>query len=169
MTAESLAAFFRSLPGVSFPERIEHPTRLDFGPDIERGIATYPARAGAPYATYVSSVDADGNESAGIRLPDLAVPLATFTGWNPRHAEQGAPGDLMQMMGSTLAFARTRAEREKSGDPRASIEERYASRAAYLAQVRSAAERLAAARYVLAEDTEAMVERAGRQWDFLLA
>lgn len=168
VAAESLGALFHSLPGVSFPDRVEHATRLDFGPDIERGIAAYPPKVGAPYATYVSAVDADGNETAGIRLPDLTVPLASFTGWNPRHPEQGAPGDLMQMMGSTLAFARTRAEREKSGDPRLSIAERYASRAAYLAQVRAAAQELAAARLVLAEDIEAMVERAGRQWDFLL-
>ncbi len=111
----------------------------------------------------------DGNETAGIRPPELAVPLATFTGWNPRHPEQGAPGDLMQMMGSTFAFARTRAEREGSGDPRLSIAERYPSRAAYLERVREAAQKLAAARHVLDEDIEASVERAGRQWDFLHA
>jgi len=97
------------------------------------------------------------------------VPLATFTGWNPRHPEQGAPGDLMQMMGSTLAFARTRAEREKNSDLRLSIAERYGSRTAYLDQVREAAQKLAAARHVLAEDIEAIVERAGRQWDFFHA
>ena len=144
-------------------------TPLDFGPDIERGIAAYPPKAGAPYKTYVPAVDADGNEIPGIRLPELAVPLATFTGWNPRHPEQGAAGDLMQMMGSTLAFARTRAEREGSGDPRLSIGERYRSRAAYLEHVREAAQKLAAARHVLAEDIEAMIERAGRRWDFLHA
>ena len=126
-----LEPFFRSLPGVGFPGRMVRHTPLDFGPNIERGIAAYPPKAGAPYKTYVSTVDADGNEIAGIRPPELAVPLATFTGWNPRHPEQGAPGDLMQMMGSTLAFARTRAEREGSGDPRLSIAERYGSRAPY--------------------------------------
>ena len=167
--AESLKPFFRSLPGVSFPSRMVRHTPLDFGPDIERGIAAYPPKAGAPYKTYVPAVDADGNETPGIRLPDLAAPLASFTGWNPRHPEQGAPGDLMQMMGSTLAFARTRAEREQSGDPRLSIAERYPSRAAYLEHVREAAQKLAAARHVLAEDVEAMVERAGQRWDFLQA
>jgi hypothetical protein len=169
VVAESLEPFFRSLPGVSFPSRVVRHTPLDFGPDIERGIAAYPPKAGAPYTTYVPAVDADGNEIPGIRLPDLAAPLATFTGWNPRHPEQGAPGDLMQMMGSTLAFARTRAEREKSGDPRLSIAERYPSRAAYLEHVREAAQKLAAARHVLAEDIEAIIERAGRRWDFLHA
>ncbi|HTO11638.1 MAG TPA: alpha/beta hydrolase domain-containing protein, partial [Candidatus Binatia bacterium] len=100
------------------------------------------------------------------RPVELAAPLATFTGWNPRHPEQGAPGDLMQMMGSTLVFARDRAERERRGDPRPSIAERYASREAYLAAVRTAATALVAARHALAEDVEAMVERAGRRWDW---
>jgi hypothetical protein len=167
--AESLGAYFRQLPGATFPARIVRTARLDFGPEVERGIAVYPPKTGAPYKVYVSAVDADGNEAAGLRLPDATVPLATVTGWNPRHPEQGAAGDLMQMMGSTFPFARTRAEREKSGDPRLSITERYASRAAYLEAVRGAAQKLVAARHVLAEDIDAIVERAGRRWDYIHA
>jgi hypothetical protein len=112
-------------------------------------------------------VDTDGNEVAGIRPPELLAPLATFAGWNPRHPDQGAPGDLMSMMGSTLPFPLARAERERSGDPRASIAERYPSRTAYLERVREATQRLVAARHVLAEDVEAIVERAGRLWDLV--
>ena len=167
--AESTAPFFRSLPGVTFPERIVRPMQLDFGPDLARGIAAFPPKIGAPYRTYVSAVDADGNEVAGIRPPELAVPLATYCGWNPRHPEQGGAGDVMSMMGSTLPFPRTRAEREKSGDPRRSIEERYPSRAAYLEKVREATQKLVAARHVLAEDVDAIVERAGRLWDWVHA
>jgi len=167
--AESLAAFFGSLPGVHFPERITRPRRLDFGPDIERGIANYPPKAGNAYRTYVSALDADGNETAGIRGPEVSAPLATFAGWNLRHPEQGVPGDLMQMMGSTLAFPLTRAEREGSADPRKSIEERYPSRAAYLDVVRAKTQKLVAARHVLAEDVDAIIERAGRCWDYLHA
>jgi hypothetical protein len=167
--AESLGAYFRKLPGVTFPERIVRTPRLDFGPDVERGIAAYPPKVGAPYNVYVSAVDDDGNEAAGLRLPDATVPLATVTGWNPRHPDQGAPGDLMQMMGSTFPFARTRAEREKSGDPRLSIAERHASRTAYLEAVRAAAQKLVAARQVLAEDIDAIVERAERRWDYIHA
>ncbi len=167
--AESAAAFFKTLPGVSVPERFVRPAALDFGPDIERGIAVVPPKAGAQYKVYVSAIDADGNEAAGIRLPDVAVPLATVTGWNPRHPDQGAPGDLMQMMGSTLPFARTRAEREQRGDPRLSIAERYASRAAYLEAAREAAQKLVAARYLLAEDIESIVERAGKRWEWVHA
>jgi hypothetical protein len=167
--AESTAATFARIPGVRFPDRIARPTRLDFGPHLARGIAsTLPPIAGAGFPTYVSAVDADGNEVAGLRPPELHVPLGTFTGWNTRHPDQGAPGDLMAMMGSTLPFARTRDERERSGDPRPSIEERYPTRDAYLKQVRDATQALVAARHVLAEDVEAIVERAAHQYDLFL-
>ncbi len=164
---EPLGPFFRKVPGVTFAGRFVRPAALDFGPDIERGIAAYPPKAGAQYKACVSAIDADGNEVAGIVPVETAAPLATFTGWNPRHPDQGAPDDLMQMRGSTLVFARTRAEREKSGDPRLSIAERYASRAVYLDAVRAAAQKLIAARHVLAEDMDAILARAELRWDFL--
>ena len=118
--------------------------------------------------TFVPSVDGDGNDVPGVRPVELGAPLATFAGWNPRHPDQGAPGDLMSMLGSTVPFALTRAAREASGDPRPSIEERYASRAAYLARAREAAVRLVAERHMLAEDADAVVERAGQLWDFIV-
>jgi hypothetical protein len=110
-------------------------------------------------------VDADGNEIAGIRPVELAVPLGTFTGWNPRHPEQGAPGDIMSMMGSTLPFPCTAEERARRGDPRPSIAERYASREDYLARVRAAAETLVSTRHMLGEDLEPVLARAATQWD----
>ncbi len=166
--AEATAPVFGKIPGARFPDRIERPQRLDFGPEWARGVVTeLPPKVGAPFVTFVSAVDGDGNETAGIRPVELVAPLATFTGWNPRHPDQGAPGDLMSMMGSTLPFPRTRAEREASGDPRRSIEERYPSRAAYLERARLSAMALVAARHMLAEDVDAVLERAGRLWDFV--
>jgi hypothetical protein len=165
--AEATRPIYAAIPGARFPDHVSRPQRLDFGPHVERGVVTLPPKLGAPFVTLVSSVDGDGNERAGIRPPELRVPLATYTGWNPRHPEQGAPGDLMAMMGSTLPFARTRAERARSGDPRPSIEERYAGREDYLARVRRDAETMVAARQLLAEDVDAVVERAGALWDFV--
>ena len=168
--AEVTAGVFTKIPGVRFPDRIDRPVRLDFGPELARGIVTeLPPKVGAPFVTFVSAVDADGNEIAGVRPVELLAPLATYTGWNLRHPAQGAPGDLMSMMGSTLPFPRTRAERLAAGDPRRSIEERYPSRAAYLERARAAALALVAARHLLAEDLEAIVERAGRLWDWVQA
>jgi hypothetical protein len=166
--AEALRSAFAAIPGARFPEHIPRPLRLDFGPHLERGIvSTLPPKIGAAYVTFVAAVDVDGNERAGIRPPELRVPLATFTGWNPRHPEQGAPDDLMAMMGSTLPFARTARERAATGDPRLSIEERYAGHDDYLARVRGVAEELVTARYLLAEDVDAVVARAGSLWDFV--
>jgi hypothetical protein len=166
--AEATAPVFGKIPGARFPDRIERPQRLDFGPEWARGVVTeLPPKVGAPFVTFVSAVDGDGNETAGLRPVELVAPLATFTGWNPRHPDQGAPGDLMSMMGSTLSFPRTRAEREASGDPRRSIEERYPSRAAYLERAHLSALALVAARHMLAEDVDAVLERAGRLWDLV--
>jgi Alpha/beta hydrolase domain len=167
VTPESLRASYESIPGVRFPERIARPVRLDFGAGVDRGVVSaLPPRASAAYATFVSAVDADGNDTAGVRPWELRVPLATLTGWNLRHPDQGAPGDLMSMMGSTVPFPRTAAERVRTGDPRPSIEERYGGRQDYLDRVRGAAQAMVAERHLLAEDIAAVVERAGRLWDF---
>jgi hypothetical protein len=104
---------------------------------------------------------------AGIRLPELRVPVATHTGWNLRHPDIGGPEQMLVFAGATLAFPRTRAEREASGDPRRSIQERYASRDAYLARVRDAARALAEDGYLLAEDEDVSVAFAARAWDWL--
>jgi alpha/beta hydrolase family protein len=109
------------------------------------------------YVTRVAAVDADGNETAGIRLPDIAVPLATYTGWNVYKA---LPSELCDRDGSYIPFARTKAERQVAGDPRPSLEERYASRADYVAKVKAAAEALVAERLLLPADAERYVKAA---------
>ena len=120
---------------------------------------------GAPYGSRVSAVDRDGNEIAGVILPELAVPLATHTGWNLRHADIGGVQQLLVFAGATLPFPRTRADRATSGDPRPSIEERYASRSDYLARVREAAHTLVTDGYLLEEDVETSVAFARRLWE----
>ena len=83
------------------------------------------APMGWPLPLLVPEVDEDGNERAGIRLPEVAVPLATYTGWNFRKPEIGSPNELVSLLGSSIPFAPTRAAREAAKDPRRSIEERY--------------------------------------------
>jgi hypothetical protein len=95
------------------------------------------------------------------------VPLAAHTGWTLRHPEIGGAEQLLVFAGGTLPFARTRSERLAANDPRPSVEERYASREAYLERVRVAARDLVAARYMLDEDVELSVTMAGRMWDWL--
>jgi hypothetical protein len=125
--------------------------------------------AGEPYVTYAPAVDDDGNEVVGIRMPEVSVPLGTHTGWVPRHPDTGAPGQVVDMMGTSLPFTQTPAERQATGDPRPSVAERYASREEYLDRVRSAAEALAAQRYLVEEDVDVAVEIAARHYDLLVA
>jgi hypothetical protein len=112
-----------------------------------------------PYGARVPQVDADGNETAGIRLPDIAVPLATHTGWN-LYKTPFPEGELCDRDGSYAPFAATRAEREAKKDPRPSLEERYSGHAAYVKQVEDATGRLVAARLLLKEDAERIMTRA---------
>jgi hypothetical protein len=110
--------------------------------------------APAPYTTFVSPVDADGNETAGIRLPQIAVPLGTYTGWNVYKTQ---PDELADRDGSFIAFARTKAEREATGDPRPSLAERYGSKTGYVEQLRHAAAALVAERLLLPDDADRLV------------
>jgi hypothetical protein len=160
------AATFQAIPGVQFPAHLRSIARLDCGPGVDEGVTTLlPPKVGKPYPNLVSAVDADGNELAGIRLPDISVPLATYTGWNLRHPDIGGPGQTLSLLGSTIPFPATQAERQASGDPRASIEERYVSKEDYLGRVKQAAEVLVQQGYLLAEDLPTVAAQASQRYD----
>jgi hypothetical protein len=119
--------------------------------------ANPPSAPVQPYPTVVPAVDADGNEVAGLHLPHLAAPLGTYTGAN---VYKDFPSELCDRDGTFIPFARTRAERGRTGDPRPSLEERYGTREAYVAKVKEVADALVAARLILAEDAARYVEAA---------
>jgi hypothetical protein len=160
---------FPKIPGMAFPSHITLARREDYGPEFRAtGIATVePPKVGVPFPTMVPQVDADGNDLGGIRTPEVAVPLATYTGWNLRTKENGAPDELASMQGSWIPFARTKAEREKSGDPRLSIEERYAGREEYLKKFAAAAKELQDAGLLLAADVARIIDRGAAEWDYV--
>lgn len=159
-------ATFQAIPGMHFPAHLRSIARLDFGLETEEEILTImPPRVGKPYANLVAAIDEDGNELAGIRLPDISVPLATYTGWNVRHPDFGGPGQTLSLLGSTVPFPATRAERQATGDPRPSIEERYPCKEDYLRQVQQAAEALVQQGYMLAEDLQTVADQACQRYD----
>ena len=147
---------FPAIPGVGDPRTIEGPGHLDEG-----------HFAALPFL--VPKVDADGNEVAGIRVPELVVPLATTTGWNFRAERVGNPTTLYALLGSYVPFARTKAEREARRDPRLSVEERYRDREDYLGRIRTAAASLVKDRFLLQEDIDDVVQRATRHWAYATA
>ena len=157
------------IPGVTYTGLKTTRYRFDYGPDFyETGIPTInppvitppyednPAN-GPIYPSYVPKVDSDGNDIAGIRLPELTVPLATYTGWALRSgvwANDGCEGS-----GQYIPFEATKAERIAAGDPRPSVQERYHSFAMYRAAVKNAIDDLVKNRFMLCEDTEAIYTR----------
>lgn len=145
---------FPPIPGVADPRTIVGPALVRNG-RVEK----------LPFL--VPQVDADGNDLAGIRVPDVSVPVATNTGWNFRAKTVGNPQNIYYLLGSYIPFAATRADRERRHDPRPSIEERYRSRDDYLQKLRAAAEQLVRDRYMLPEDIEGVITRGEAQWDYV--
>ncbi len=165
VTPDKLA--FPALPAVQVARTPHKAYRADYGPDfISKGIVTQePPRMGTAFPILVPQVDGDGNELAGIRLPELAVPVATYTGWNLFNERSGPPNVVSSMQGSFIPFAATRLERGQ--DPRRSLAERYANRADYLAQVTRAANALVTDGYLRLADVPTVVEQAGTRWDYV--
>ena len=137
---------FPELPRVADPRTIEGPP--------------------SPLPFLVPQVDGVGNDVAGIRVPELSVPLATTTGWNFRAERLGNPTTIVALLGSYIPFARTRAERDAKGDPRPSIEERYTGKDDYLSRIRAAAVALVKSGFMLEEDVDVAVQRAERHWQW---
>ena len=155
-----------AIPGANYPSRHPLPHRRDYRlkGDVEQ-VTQMPPRVGKVYGSLVADVDSDGNEIAGVVLPEVSVPLAAHTGWNLRHPDIGGETQPLMFAGGVIPFARDEQERAASGDPRPSIGERYASKEDYLARVRQAAETLVAERHLLEQDVETCVAQAGKFWD----
>ena len=110
------AVQFPKIPGLALPQHIQQAYRVDYGPDFRSaGVITIePPKVGHAFPILLPQVNQDGNETSGLRMPELQVPLATYTGWNLRSADIGAPGELNSMQGSFIPFSRTKSDRESN-------------------------------------------------------
>ena len=147
------------------PERLWVLREVDLGRDAVHGIGRYPVQEGRVYPCFVCAVDAYGNEIAGIRLPDLTVPVGTHTGWNPRAPETGAPEQIVSMQGFSSFFKATAQAKRDTGDQRPCLEERYRDRDVYIDRVRREAQLLVAERYILEEDLALVVSACVERYD----
>ncbi|MCC7343010.1 MAG: hypothetical protein IT170_18150 [Bryobacterales bacterium] len=161
----------RDLTAIRRSNTLEKAWRADYGPRFrtERIIDFEPPKLGKPFPTLVPQVDADGNEMDGIRLPDIAVPLATFTGWNLFNAKSGPTDVISSMVGGFIPFPRTKAEAERNADPRKPMDARYRSRDEYLGKVAEACAQLTKERLLLPEDLVGILEHAGEEWDWAMS
>jgi hypothetical protein len=160
------ALAFPGIPGLSPPSAVQRAWRLDFGPRFSDGIVTLePPRIGKPFPALVPRPDADGNDLSGVRLPEMTAPVATYTGWNLRDPKTGLAGERVSFVGSYVPFPKTRADRERANDPRASLEERYGSKERYLGIFAQEAMRQIRERFLLPDDLADVLQRGGAEWD----
>jgi Alpha/beta hydrolase domain len=156
---------FPKIPGVNVPHEVSEAWRLDFGPQWKDGIVSIePPRVGKAFPVLVPQSDANGNDEGGVSLPELQVPLASYTGWNLRDPSIGASDLRLSFYGSFIPLAKTAAERQQNGDPRLSVAERYASQDEYLGKFAEAELKLVQERFLLKEDLLALLERGKREW-----
>jgi Alpha/beta hydrolase domain len=156
---------FPKIPGVSIPHEANAAYRLDYGPGWRDGIlSVQPPKVGEAFPVLVPQVNEDGNERDGVRLPEITVPLATYASWNLRDPSIGAPDQRVSFEASYIPFPRTQAEREKTGDPRKSIVERYSGQDDYMTRFAKATDDLVKQRWILPEDRDALVRRGQEEW-----
>lgn len=138
------------------PERLWVLRETDMGPLAGEGVGSYPVEEGRAYASLVSALDDNGNEVAGIKLPDIVWPVGTHSGWNPRSLDSGSPEQIIPMVGFSIFF-----------DP-AEIGRRYRDRSQYEVLVRECAQQLVSGRYLLSEDVEVVVTGCMSRYDYAL-
>jgi hypothetical protein len=148
---------YPAIPGVNWPKNPPPTWRTD----VTGPLAHLPL--------LVSQVDADGNETGGIRLPEQAVPLGTYQPYALRSESAGLPHTMVPYAGGYVPFPKTRAERDQTKDPRQAVEERYPNRDEYIRRVREVATKLAQERYILQDDVTTIVDNAGKAWDWTMA
>ena len=162
---------FPKVPSFPFTTYMPRVWRMDYGPQYNttRVISIEPPKTGEPYRVLVPQVNTDGNDVAGVRLPELAVPLGTYTGWNVTVPQLTDLRYLGGLIGGFDPFARTKEQRLANGDARLSIAERYNGRSDYLDKVRRAANDLVRQRFLRSEDVPAVLQSAERIWNAVAA
>jgi hypothetical protein len=156
---------FPSMPGVRYPGVIQQPSALDLGPDFRtKGIITVePPKLLGQYVVKVPKSGLDGNDLGTLLPAEVAVPVATHTGWNLRRRDVGAEDMLVSLMGSYIPFPKTNAAAKETGDPRPSLEERYRSFTEYKSRLSAQCAEMVKQRYLLQEDAERIVEKAEKR------
>ena len=160
----SLREKYSKIP-INFPEHFSFPRKMDFGSN-EDIVETIPPTHGEKYSSIVSDVDEDGNEIAGIRHPDVQVPLATSTPWNLRHPDVGAPYQIIGLTGGPRGATVPLPKEKNDEDSRLSISERYSSKEDYLEKISNYSKELIKQRFLLDFDLENILSRSEERWDY---
>ena len=151
------------------PEKVWLIRRVDMGERADEGIGKFPAEEFETYQNFVSNIDDDGNETGGIRLPDLTVPLGSHFGWNLRHPDTKEPDEQIAMQGISIFFETSKENRDKKGDNRLSINERYNSKDEFIDRVKEETKKLLEQNYIIQDDFDIVVEACEERYDVLIS
>jgi hypothetical protein len=163
---------FPKTPDIDSPRIVEAHPRFDWGPRYEQGILDHPLpKIGELYPVLVPVVGNDGNELGGILSPHVAVPVASYTGWNypATHYESPSRTQAARLSGAWLPFSATLAERRERGDKRKSLEERYRDLDEYLERLKGACRDLISRRLMFEEDLELVLEQGRAMYQYVSA
>ena len=139
------------------------------GKRAHEGIGRFPAEEFETYQNFVSNIDDDGNETGGIRLPDLTVPLGSHFGWNLRHPDTKEPDQQIAMQGISIFFETSKENRENKSDNRLSIQERYQSKQDFIDKVKEETNKLLQQNYIIKDDFDIVVEACEERYDVLIS
>ena len=154
------ATRFPQIPGIRYPGVIQQPSFLDFGSrwQSQRIVDLQPPLPRGDYTVLVPRSGPDGNELGCLSAPEVAVPIATYTSWRLRSENGAAANQLYSLSGSYIPFPITKADREKLGDPRQSVEERYGTLENYLSQLAAQCREYTKSGYLLKEDMDQILQ-----------
>jgi len=160
---------FPRIPGLTPTASANKGWRLDFGPAWRKGeLSLQPPVVGDPFPVRVPQVDADGNDRGGIALPEITVPLATYTGWNLRAPAIGAPVERQAFLGSFVPLRVTAEEATAAHDPRPAILTRYKDYDEYRERFAQALDALIKDRYLLEVDRGQLMSRSEAEWNWIV-
>ena len=155
---------WHGIPGVRYPEVIQQPEHLDRGPEFYRfrRSTIEPPISRGNYIVNIPKCGPDNNELGTLLLPAVAVPVATYTSWNTRSRSIGAENEMLGLQGGYIPFVKTKADREKLGDPRPALLERYRNFEDFQTQYRKVIDRMVEQRTLLSEDVAGLMNLADR-------
>ena len=155
---------WKGIPGVRYPEVIQQPEHLDRGPEFYRfrRSTIEPPISRGHYHVNIPKCGPDNNELGTLLLPAVAIPVATYTSWNTRHRSVGAEGEMLGLQGGYIPFVKAKADREKLGDPRPALLERYHDFEDFRTQYRKVIDRMVEQRTLLSEDVAGLMNLADR-------
>ena len=123
----------------------------------------YPPQFGQFFQSHVSTIDKFYNESSGILMPYISVPVGTYTGWNYAVQKSCSHPHLLSGYGSFIPLSTNR----RNDDPRPSLDELYQSKDHYIDLAADAVQLLVKNRFLSSEDNDEVLKHMERLYEYV--